>query len=87
VVEIITKAGSFTFNSIISTGNTKSKIWESSVVFILEDDAQNGADHVDAHRSTAYVAGGYVKRKFVDHIGSCIDWFFGWRPVVRTFVR
>ncbi len=46
---------------------SKSKIWESSVVFILEDDAQNGADHVDAHRSTAYVAGGYVKRKFVDH--------------------
>ena len=46
---------------------SKSKIWESSVVFILEDDAQNGADHVDAHRSTAYVAGGYVKRNFIDH--------------------
>ncbi len=44
-----------------------SKIWESSVVFILEDDAQNGADHIDAHRSTAYVAGGFVKRGFVDH--------------------
>jgi hypothetical protein len=37
------------------------------VVFILEDDAQNGPDHVDAHRSTAYVAGGFVKRNFVDH--------------------
>ena len=46
---------------------SKSKIWESSVVFILEDDAQNGADHVDAHRSTAYLAGGYVKRNFIDH--------------------
>lgn len=46
---------------------SKSKIWEQSAVFILEDDAQNGSDHVDAHRSTAYVAGGFVKRGFVDH--------------------
>jgi YVTN family beta-propeller protein len=46
---------------------SKSSIWNESVVFILEDDAQNGPDHVDAHRSPAYVAGGLVKRKFVDH--------------------
>ena len=46
---------------------SKSKIWNQSVVFIIEDDAQNGPDHVDAHRSTAYVAGGLVKRKLVDH--------------------
>jgi YVTN family beta-propeller protein len=46
---------------------SKSSIWDSSAVFILEDDAQNGPDHVDAHRSTAYVAGGYVKRGYVDH--------------------
>jgi YVTN family beta-propeller protein len=46
---------------------SKSSIWNQSVVFIIEDDAQNGPDHVDAHRSTAYVAGGLVKRKFVDH--------------------
>ncbi len=46
---------------------SKSSIWKESVVFILEDDAQNGPDHVDAHRSPAYVAGGFVKRGFVDH--------------------
>ncbi len=46
---------------------SKSRIWNESVVFIVEDDAQNGPDHVDAHRTTAYVAGGFVKRKFVDH--------------------
>lgn len=46
---------------------SKSKIWKESVVFILEDDAQDGPDHVDAHRSTAYVAGGFVKRNFIDH--------------------
>lgn len=44
-----------------------SPVWQNSVVFILEDDAQNGPDHVDAHRSNAYIAGGYVKRHFVDH--------------------
>lgn len=46
---------------------SKSRIWNESVVFIVEDDAQNGPDHVDAHRTTAYVAGGYVKRNFIDH--------------------
>lgn len=46
---------------------SKSSIWNESVVFILEDDAQNGPDHVDAHRSPVYVAGGFVKRGYVDH--------------------
>ncbi|MEI7733834.1 MAG: bifunctional YncE family protein/alkaline phosphatase family protein [Ferruginibacter sp.] len=46
---------------------SKSAIWENTVIFIAEDDAQNGPDHVDAHRTTAYLAGGYVKRNFVDH--------------------
>ena len=44
-----------------------SKIWNESLVIILEDDAQNGPDHVDAHRSTTYIAGGFVKKGFVDH--------------------
>ena len=46
---------------------SKSSIWKETAIFILEDDAQNGPDHVDAHRSTAYLAGGFVKRNFVDH--------------------
>ena len=46
---------------------SKSPVWKESVVFILEDDAQNGPDHVDAHRSPVYIAGPYVKRNFVDH--------------------
>ncbi|MFV0591668.1 MAG: beta-propeller fold lactonase family protein [Draconibacterium sp.] len=44
-----------------------SPIWKESLVIILEDDAQNGPDHVDAHRTTAYIAGGFVKQGFVDH--------------------
>lgn len=46
---------------------SKSPIWKESVVFILEDDAQNGPDHVDAHRSPVFVAGPYVKRNAVIH--------------------
>ncbi|MEP6948392.1 MAG: bifunctional YncE family protein/alkaline phosphatase family protein [Ginsengibacter sp.] len=46
---------------------SKSSVWKQSLVIIVEDDAQDGPDHVDAHRSTAYVAGPYVKRNFVDH--------------------
>jgi YVTN family beta-propeller protein len=42
-------------------------VWKESLVVIVEDDAQNGPDHVDAHRSTAYLAGGFVKQGFVDH--------------------
>ena len=46
---------------------SKSPIWKESVVFILEDDAQNGPDHIDAHRSPVFVAGPYVKRNAVVH--------------------
>jgi DNA-binding beta-propeller fold protein YncE/phospholipase C len=46
---------------------SKSSIWKESAVFIVEDDAQNGSDHVDAHRTTAYVVSPYVKRKAVNH--------------------
>ncbi|WP_018611764.1 bifunctional YncE family protein/alkaline phosphatase family protein [Segetibacter koreensis] len=46
---------------------SKSPIWKQSAVFIIEDDAQNGADHIDAHRTTGYLAGGFVKRGYTDH--------------------
>jgi hypothetical protein len=46
---------------------SKSPIWNETAVFILEDDAQNGPDHVDAHRSNALVVSPYTKRKYVDH--------------------
>jgi YVTN family beta-propeller protein len=46
---------------------SKSPIWKETAIFVIEDDAQNGADHIDAHRTTGYLAGGFVKRNFVDH--------------------
>ncbi|MDH4298327.1 MAG: bifunctional YncE family protein/alkaline phosphatase family protein, partial [Cyclobacteriaceae bacterium] len=42
-----------------------SKIWKESAVFVLEDDAQNGPDHVDAHRSPAQVISPYARRNAV----------------------
>ena len=47
-----------------------SPYWDDTAIFIVEDDAQNGADHVDAHRSTALVISKYAPRgdkPFVDH--------------------
>jgi DNA-binding beta-propeller fold protein YncE len=37
----------------------------NTLIFIVEDDAQDGPDHVDAHRSTAYIVGPYVKKSAV----------------------
>ena len=48
-----------------------SPYWDDTAIFILEDDAQNGADHVDAHRSTAFVVSKYspgtAAEPYVDH--------------------
>jgi YVTN family beta-propeller protein len=43
-----------------------SRFWKESAIFIIEDDAQNGPDHVDAHRTEALVIGPYVRRGAVD---------------------
>jgi YVTN family beta-propeller protein len=41
---------------------SRSEYWASTVIVALEDDAQNGSDHVDAHRSVLFFAGGHVAR-------------------------
>ena len=43
-----------------------SKFWPQTAIFVVEDDAQNGPDHVDAHRTTAFVISPYTKRGVVD---------------------
>lgn len=45
---------------------TRSKFWKEMAIFIIEDDAQNGPDHVDAHRTVGLVISPYCKRGFVD---------------------
>jgi YVTN family beta-propeller protein len=43
-----------------------SSIWSSTAIFVLEDDAQNGPDHVDAHRSVLLAVSPFSRRAAVD---------------------
>jgi YVTN family beta-propeller protein len=45
---------------------SKSKYWNEMAIFVIEDDAQNGPDHVDAHRTTGFVVSPYCRRGAVD---------------------
>lgn len=45
---------------------SKSSFWNSTAVFVVEDDAQNGSDHVDAHRTVALVVSPWTRRRYVD---------------------
>ncbi len=47
-------------------GLSKSRFWKQMAIFVVEDDAQNGSDHVDAHRTVALAISPYIKRKSVD---------------------
>jgi hypothetical protein len=44
-----------------------SSIWDSSLILVMEDDSQDGADHVDAHRIPAFAISPYTKRGAVVH--------------------
>jgi hypothetical protein len=57
---------------------SKSRYKRDTLVFVVEDDAQNGGDHVDAHRSIAYIVGPYVKR------GSVVSAPYDTVSMVRT---
>jgi YVTN family beta-propeller protein len=48
-------------------GVSKSKYWPQTAIFVIEDDAQDGPDHVDSHRTVGLVISPYVKRGSVDH--------------------
>jgi YVTN family beta-propeller protein len=52
--------------------------WKDTAIFVLEDDSQNGPDHVDSHRSVLLVASPYAKRGIVDHT------FYTTSGVLRT---
>ncbi len=50
----------------IVEGISRSRFWKETAIFVIEDDAQNGPDHVDAHRTEGLVISPYVKRGAVD---------------------
>jgi DNA-binding beta-propeller fold protein YncE len=56
----------------------KSRYASDTLVFVIEDDSQDGPDHVDAHRTTAYVAGPYVKQ------GAVVSAYYTTVSMIRT---
>ena len=71
-----TKPGSYSPKSMVGSndqaigkiveGISHSSLWKEFAIFIIEDDAQNGPDHVDSHRTMALVISPYTKRGAVD---------------------
>jgi hypothetical protein len=57
---------------------TKSKFWENTLILIVEDDAQNGVDHVDGHRTVALAVSPYTRRGYVDST------FYSTQSMVKT---
>ncbi len=57
---------------------SKSNYWRETAIVVIEDDAQNGPDHVDAHRSPAYVISPYTRR------GAVVSTNYNTVNVVRT---
>lgn len=71
-----TRAGSFTPDACVASNDiglgrivqaaSRSRFWKEMAIFVIEDDAQNGPDHVDAHRTAGLVISPYCKRGIVD---------------------
>ena len=62
----------------IVEGLSKSRFWPKMAIFVVEDDAQNGVDHVDGHRTVALVASPYARRGHVDST------FYSNQSIVKT---
>ncbi|HEX5050404.1 MAG TPA: SMP-30/gluconolactonase/LRE family protein [Planctomycetota bacterium] len=83
-----TKVGAFTPRSCVADNDlalgrllealSRSRFWPSMAVFVVEDDAQNGSDHVDAHRTVGLVAGPHVRR------GAVVSTLYSTCSMLRT---
>ena len=77
------KAGAFTPRAYMADndlalgrvveGLSKSAFWKNTVVFVLEDDAQNGPDHVDSHRSPMMIISAYNQPHVWHRFGNTTD--------------
>jgi hypothetical protein len=71
-----TRPGTFTPRACVASNDlalgriveaiTRSPLWPKFAIFVIEDDAQNGPDHVDAHRTVGLVISPYTRRKCLD---------------------
>lgn len=57
---------------------SNSPFWKSTAIFVVEDDAQAGFDHIDSHRSTSYVISPYIAKGTID------SRFYNTDSVLRT---
>lgn len=57
---------------------TKSPFWKKMAIFVVEDDAQNGVDHVDGHRTVALAISPYTRRGHVDST------FYAQQSILKT---
>ena len=48
-------------------GVSHSRFWSQTAIFVLEDDAEDGPEHVDAHRSALMAISPYVRRRTIEH--------------------
>ena len=70
------KAGTYTPQAAVASNDlglaemidavSHSKFWKDTAFFVIEDDAQNGPDHVDAHRTVGLIVSPYIKRGMLD---------------------
>ncbi|NSW78167.1 MAG: bifunctional YncE family protein/alkaline phosphatase family protein [Chthonomonadetes bacterium] len=65
----------------IVEGITKSRFWPKTCIFVMEDDPQDGFDHVDGHRSLCLVISPYTRR------GAVVSEFYNQTSVLHTIAR
>src|SRR5882762_10815143 len=57
---------------------SKSKFWKDTAIFVVEDDPQDGVDHVDGHRTVGFVVSAYTRRRYHDKT------FYNQNSILRT---
>ncbi|GBC94981.1 PE-PGRS family protein PE_PGRS18 [bacterium HR16] len=65
----------------IVEGISKSRFWQKTCIFVIEDDPQDGFDHVDGHRSLCLVISPYTRR------GAVVSEFYNQSSVLHTICR
>jgi DNA-binding beta-propeller fold protein YncE len=75
---------------LLVEGVSKSRFWASTAIFVIEDDAQNGPDHVDSHRSPMLAISPYTHRGAIDSsmynqssIMRTMELILGMRPMTQ----
>ncbi|MBI5527524.1 MAG: hypothetical protein HY897_14410 [Deltaproteobacteria bacterium] len=70
---------------ILVEGVSKSRFWDSTLIFVTEDDPQDGADHVDAHRTLALVISPYARKGYISKVHHSFASFYAtWERILHA---